>query len=139
VATAATQQMFQRASVTYLGPGTKTPKTQPARKKNPTQSLARQHLTGQELTSNSTTQRHMDQATHPRKILQRGLHQSDWSRAPVRPVTPGQLGMNSIRGSTPPNPTPDLPIHSTYSHKTLGIVGTPHGHSIAKLWSTKTH
>jgi hypothetical protein len=24
------------------------------------------------------------------------------------------------------------------SHKTLGIVGTPHGHSIAKIWSTKT-
>jgi hypothetical protein len=32
--------MFQRASVTSLGPGTKnTPKTQPARKENPTQNL----------------------------------------------------------------------------------------------------
>jgi hypothetical protein len=31
-----------------------TPKTQPARKKNPTQSLARQHQNDQELTSNST-------------------------------------------------------------------------------------
>jgi hypothetical protein len=58
--------------------------------------------------------------------------------APVRPATPGQLGMNSARGSTPPNPTPDLLIRSTDSHKTLGIVGTPHGHSIPKLWSTKT-
>jgi hypothetical protein len=47
--------------------------------------------------------------------------------------------MNNTRGSTPSNPTPDLPIRSTNSHKTLGIVGTPHGHSIAKLWSTKTH
>jgi hypothetical protein len=47
--------------------------------------------------------------------------------------------MNSTYGSTPPNPTPDLLIHSTDSHKTLGIVGTPHGKSIAKLWSTKTH
>jgi hypothetical protein len=47
--------------------------------------------------------------------------------------------MNSTRRSTPPSPTPDLPIHSTDSQKTLGIVGTPHGHSIAKLWSTKTH
>jgi hypothetical protein len=51
--------------------------------------------------------------------------------------------MSRARGSTPPNPTPpnptpDLPIRSTDSHKTLGIVGTPHGHSIAKLWSTKT-
>jgi hypothetical protein len=33
--------------------------------------------------------------------------------------------MNSARGSTPPNPTPDLLIRSTDSHKTLGIVGTP--------------
>jgi hypothetical protein len=48
-----------------------TPKTQLARKKNPTQSLARQHQNGQELTSNSTTQRHTDQETHPRQIPQR--------------------------------------------------------------------
>jgi hypothetical protein len=45
--------------------------------------------------------------------------------------------MNRTRGSTPPNPTPDLPIRSTDPNNTLGIVGTPHGHSIAKLWSTK--
>jgi hypothetical protein len=67
-----------------------------------------------------------------------GTHQSDRSLALVRPVTPGQLGMNSTRGSTPPNPTPDFPIRSTVSNKTLGILGTPHGHSISKLWSTKT-
>jgi hypothetical protein len=35
--------------------------------------------------------------------------------------------MNRTRGSTPPNPTPNLPICSTDSNKTLGIVGTPHG------------
>jgi hypothetical protein len=46
--------------------------------------------------------------------------------------------MNSTCGSTPPNLTPDLPNRSTFLHKTLGIVGTPHGHSIAKIWSTKT-
>jgi hypothetical protein len=46
--------------------------------------------------------------------------------------------MNSTRGSTPPNPTPDLLNHSTDLHKTLGIVGTPHGESIAKFISTKT-
>jgi hypothetical protein len=34
------------------------PKTQPARKKNPTQNLAKELQTDQELTSNSTTQRH---------------------------------------------------------------------------------
>jgi hypothetical protein len=45
--------------------------------------------------------------------------------------------MNNTRGSILPNPTPDLPIRSTNPNKTLGIVGTPHGHSIAKLWSTK--
>jgi hypothetical protein len=45
--------------------------------------------------------------------------------------------MNSTRGSTPPNPTPDLPNRSSVLHKTLGIVGTPHGHSIA-IWSTES-
>jgi hypothetical protein len=47
--------------------------------------------------------------------------------------------MNSTRGSTPPNPNPNLPNCSTDLHKTLGIVGTPHRESIAKLLSTKTH
>jgi hypothetical protein len=46
--------------------------------------------------------------------------------------------MNSTRGSTPPNPTPDLPNRSTDLRKTLGIVGTPHGVSIAKILSIKT-
>jgi hypothetical protein len=46
--------------------------------------------------------------------------------------------MNSTHGSTPPNPTPDLPNRSKNLHKTLGILGTPHGESIAKLLSTKT-
>jgi hypothetical protein len=48
------------------------------------------------------------------------------------------LRMNNTRESTPPNPTPDLPNRSTDLRKTLGIVGTPHGESIAKLSSTKT-
>jgi hypothetical protein len=48
-----------------------TPKTQPARKENPTQNLARQHQTDQELTSNSLTQRYIDLAAHPRQIPQR--------------------------------------------------------------------
>jgi hypothetical protein len=47
--------------------------------------------------------------------------------------------MNSTRGSTPPNPNFDLPNRSTDLCNTLGIVGTPHGESIAKLLSTKTH
>jgi hypothetical protein len=63
-----------------------TSKAQPARKKNPTQRLAKYHQTGQELTSNSTTQRHMDQPNHPRQIPQKchtgqtgQEHQSDRS------------------------------------------------------------
>jgi hypothetical protein len=46
--------------------------------------------------------------------------------------------MSSTRGSTPPNPNPDLPNRSTDLRKTLRIVGTPHGESIAKFMSTKT-
>jgi hypothetical protein len=46
--------------------------------------------------------------------------------------------MNSTRGSTPSNPTLDLPNRSTDLHKTLGIVGTPHEESIAKYMPTKT-
>jgi hypothetical protein len=48
-----------------------TSKTQPARKKNPTQNLAKQLQTNQELTSNNTTQRHTEQATHLRQIPQK--------------------------------------------------------------------
>jgi hypothetical protein len=46
--------------------------------------------------------------------------------------------MNSTRRSTPPNPNFDLPNLSTNLNKTLGIVGTPHEESIAKILSTKT-
>jgi hypothetical protein len=46
--------------------------------------------------------------------------------------------MNSTRGSTPPNPNLDLPNRSTDLNKTLGILGTPHGESIAKFNPTKT-
>jgi hypothetical protein len=47
-----------------------TPKTQPARKENPTQSLTKQLQRDQELTSSTTTQRHTSQAVHPRQIPQ---------------------------------------------------------------------
>jgi hypothetical protein len=46
--------------------------------------------------------------------------------------------MNSTSGSTPPNPNFDLLNRSTDLNKTLGIVGTPHEESIAKILSTKT-
>jgi hypothetical protein len=47
-----------------------TPKTQPARKKNPTQNLTKQLQTDQEVTSSTKTQRHTSQAVHPRQIPQ---------------------------------------------------------------------
>jgi hypothetical protein len=46
--------------------------------------------------------------------------------------------MNITRGSTPPNPSLNLPNCSTDLNKTLGIVGTPHEESIAKFNPTKT-
>jgi hypothetical protein len=46
--------------------------------------------------------------------------------------------MNSTRGSTPPNPSLDLPNRSTGLNKTLGTTGTPHEESIAKFNPTKT-
>jgi hypothetical protein len=47
-----------------------TPKTQPTRKENPTQSLAKQLQIDQELTRSTTTQRHTSKAVHPRKMPQ---------------------------------------------------------------------
>jgi hypothetical protein len=47
-----------------------TSKTQPARKKNPTQNLTKQLQTGQELNNSTKTQRHTSQAVHPRQIPQ---------------------------------------------------------------------
>jgi hypothetical protein len=46
--------------------------------------------------------------------------------------------MNNTHGSTPPNPSLDLPNRSMDLNKTLGIVGTPHEESIAKFNPTKT-
>jgi hypothetical protein len=51
--------------------------------------------------------------TFTRAKPNRGLHRSDRWEAPVRPVWPELVGMNSTRGSTPSNPTPDLPHRST--------------------------
>jgi hypothetical protein len=45
--------------------------------------------------------------------------------------------MNNTRWSTPPNSTPDFLNRSMVLKKTLGIVGTSYGKSIAKIWSTK--
>jgi hypothetical protein len=46
--------------------------------------------------------------------------------------------MNSTSGSTPPNPSLDLPNRSTNLNKTSGILGTPHEESIDKFNTTKT-
>jgi hypothetical protein len=54
----------------FSSPGTKHPKTRPARKENSTQNLRKQLQTDQELTSSTKTQRHTSQAVHPRQIPQ---------------------------------------------------------------------
>jgi hypothetical protein len=41
--------------------------------------------------------------------------------------------MNSTRGSTPLNPSLDLPNRSTGLNMNLGTIGTPHEESIAKF------
>jgi hypothetical protein len=134
----ATQQTFQGASVTPLGPGTETPPNSTCKEEEsytkPSKTTPKLPRTDQHQLNPKTHEPSNSPETNPTK----GSHRSDRSRAPVTLVMPGQLGMNRARGSTPPNPTPDLPIQSTDSHKTLGIIGTSHGHSIAKLWSTKT-
>jgi hypothetical protein len=65
-----------------------------------------------------TDQQHKDPKTHessssPEANPISDSHWSDRTRAPVRLVYPGQLGMNSTHGSTPPNPNFDLPNRST--------------------------
>jgi hypothetical protein len=64
-----------------------TPKTQPARKENPTQNLTKQLQTDQEQTNSTKTQRHMSPAAHPMQIPQKTStgqtgpeHQSDQCR-----------------------------------------------------------
>jgi hypothetical protein len=62
-----------------------TPKTQPTRKKNPSQSQANYLQNSQELTSTNMTQRPTSKANHPRQMPQRAHtghigqeHRSDW-------------------------------------------------------------
>jgi hypothetical protein len=114
-----------------------TPKTQPARKKNPSQTQAEHLQNRQEQTSTNTTQKHTDSATHPRQIPKRAQ--------PVRPVkSTGQTGVTwAARDEqnpwvNSPNPNSYLSNRSTVLCKTLGIVGTPHRESIAKFMSTET-
>jgi hypothetical protein len=138
VATAAAQHAFQRSSVTSLGPGTKTPPKHNLQGRKP-------YTKPNKTTPNRprTDQQHQDPKTHessssPVANPTSVSHRLDRSRTPARPVWPGQLGMNSTRGSTPPNPNFDLPNRYTDLNKTLVIIGTPHEESIAMILSTKT-
>jgi hypothetical protein len=132
-------ETFQEASVTHLSPRTKpTSKLQPEGKERPSQSLAKHLETYQELTKSSTTQSytcivvHLSQnPTQGGTGRSGGEHRSDRSK-------PGHSRWTASRGSTPSNNLPDLSIHSTDLHKTLWILGLPHGHPIATIWSTKT-
>jgi hypothetical protein len=86
VATTAAQQVFQRASVTSLGPGTKTPQ-------NTTCTEGKPYTKPSKTTPNRprTDQQHQDPKTHessssPEANPTSVLNRSDRSRAPVRPV-----------------------------------------------------
>jgi hypothetical protein len=138
VAAAAAQQTFQRASVTSLGPEIETPQNTTCKEVGPYTQPSKTTLNWPRTDKQQHNPRAHVLSNSPEANPTKGTHRSDRSRAPVRPVELGQLEMNRTRESTPPNPTPDLQIRSTDPNKTLGIVGTPHGHSIAKLWSTKT-
>jgi hypothetical protein len=73
----------------------KTPKTQPARKENPTQILESQHRTNQELTSNSPTQRHTDLAAHLRQIPQR-VHTGQTCDNPPKKIPYYRLNQSTL-------------------------------------------
>jgi hypothetical protein len=67
-----------------------------------------------------------------------GRNRSDRFGKPVRPIFAWTVEKNTARGSTPPNPTLNLPNRSTDLNKTLGILGTPHEESIAMFNPIKT-
>jgi hypothetical protein len=98
--------------------------------------------TGLQTDPNSKQQQHGTTANSLKRSPEQkpnwGLQRPDRWEALVRSVWPELVRMNITRGSTPPNPNPDLPSRSTDLRKTLGIVGTPHRESIAKFMSTKT-
>jgi hypothetical protein len=63
-------KVFQRASVTSLGPGTKTLQKHNLHSRKNLQILVKQLQTNQEQTSSTTTQKHTSPAVHPRQIPQ---------------------------------------------------------------------
>jgi hypothetical protein len=133
VATAATQQAFQKASVTSLGTEGK-PYTKPNK---PTPNQPR------------TDQQHQDRKTHessssPEANPTSDSHQSDRSRAPVRPVkSTGQTGVAwAARDEQHPRVNSSKSklrsLESLHGlEQDFGIIGTPHEKSIATIWSTK--
>jgi hypothetical protein len=120
---------FHRTALTPVRPVWHTGQTGPSQKAPKHQTVLPSSKTTQTRNSSNTGQKR----THPNVHLRKNPTRV----APVRPVWPGLLWMNSTHGSTPLNPTPDLSNRSTDLRKTLGIVGIPHGESIAKFMSTK--
>jgi hypothetical protein len=97
------------------------PKTQPARKENPTQRLAKQLQTDQELTRGIHDPKAHESSSSLEANPTSGIHRSDRSHTPVRPVNPGKLGMNNTHGSTPPNLNSDF-LNNTRGSP-LGLYG----------------
>jgi hypothetical protein len=86
VATTAAQQVFQRASVTSLGPGTKTPQnttcTEGKPYTKPSKTTPNRPRTDQQQQDPKTQESSSAPEANPTSVLNR----SDRSRAPVRPV-----------------------------------------------------
>jgi hypothetical protein len=116
-----------------------TPKTQPARKKNPSQSRAKTTPNRPRIDQQQHSPKTQDPSSSPDKS-HKGL-------APIRPVrSTGQTG-GAWAARDEQSPRVNSSKSNSRSPNSLhgfvqdfgDIVGTPHGHSIAKLWSIKTH
>jgi hypothetical protein len=125
-------EMFQEASMTPLGPGTKTTsKTQTEGEEKPSQNLAQLLETYQELTSNTSPQRHTNQTVHTRQIPR--------YLAPVTPVTrTGQTGQSWVARGEQQLAGQLLQIQIPISRFTPRIRTRLWGYPVATIWSTKT-
>jgi hypothetical protein len=110
-----------------------TPKTQPARKKSPTQCLAKQLQTDQELTNNTTTQRHTSQAVHPWQIPQVAYTSQTSRTHRLDRSSLGSLGWTALAGQLPQIQLSISRIAPRICTRLWGIVGTPHEESIPRL------
>jgi hypothetical protein len=138
VATAVAQQTFQEASVTPLGPGTKTP---------PKHNLKGRRTFHKVKQNNSKPAKNWPATTQPKdtRIMQITQGKSHKRLTSVGPVSStGQTG-HAWAARDEQHPRVNSPKSNSRSPDSLygftqdfGDSRTPQGYSIAKLWSTKT-